>query len=228
MSKYLYKPDTYSSHSRILRAIVSFAKERKLKILDVGCATGFLARELQKRGHEVIGIEIDKEAAKEAKKYCSKVIVESADSPKIQFPKESFDVIIFGDVLEHLPDPPSVLSRYKHFLKSDGLISISTSNVANWYVRVNLLFGRFEYEEKGIMDKTHLRFYTRKSLKKIIKGAGLHIVDFKGTPIPFPMIWPITAKGKPLHAIHLLYVLAVTIWPTLFAFEWVTLVKKSI
>lgn len=227
MPKYLYKPDQYSSHSRILNSVIKFAKARKLKILDVGCATGFLARELKKEGHQVVGIEVDKEAAKEAKKYCSKIIVDSAESGKIKFKKEYFDVIILGDILEHLKEPLLVLSKYKEYLKPGGLIISSTGNIANWHVRLNLLFGRFEYKEKGILDKTHLRFYTKKTFKKLMRDAGLKIVDIKATPIPLPMLAQMTAKGKPLNFIHQLNYLVTLLWKNIFAFQFVIIAKKT-
>jgi len=130
-----------------------------------------------------VGIEIDKESAQIAKKYCKDVIVgdiETMDS--LPYPEEYFDVIIFGDVLEHLKDPLSVLKKLKKYLNKNGYIICSIPNIAHIYVRLNLLFGRWEYQDTGILDKTHLRFFTKKTAIKLIEDAEYKIEELYYTP----------------------------------------------
>lgn len=91
-----------------------------------------------------------------------------------------------ADVLEHLPHPSSVLKKLKKNLKKEGYFIISVPNVANWSIRFRLLFGKFDYTEYGILDKSHLRFFTRKSLERLIEEVGLKIKKLEVTPnIPF-------------------------------------------
>jgi methionine biosynthesis protein MetW len=146
-------------------------------VLDVGCATGYLSQELRKKGCKTIGIEIAEKAAEEAKKHCDNVFTGNAETIDLPY-KEYFDVILFADVLEHLRNPLEVLNRFKNCLKKDGYIVISIPNIANWFVRLFLLFGRFNYSAKGcaILDPGHLRFFTLDSVRDMLKKAGFRIV----------------------------------------------------
>ena len=144
-------------------------------VLDVGCATGYLSRELKKKGCKTVGLEINPETAEEAKKYCDKVFTGNAETIELPYQKD-FDVILFADVLEHLKNPLEVLKRFKNYLKKDGYIVISIPNVANWHVRLSLLFGRFNYGSSCILDAGHLRFFTLSSIRDMLKKAGFKIV----------------------------------------------------
>lgn len=146
------------------------------KVLDVGCATGQIDKRLTQNDCEVVGIEKDRQAAKLARKYCKKVIVGDIEIlTKLPFPKKYFDIIIFGDILEHLRQPLDVIIKLKKYLKNAGYIVCSIPNVANWVIRLKLLFGRWEYKEMGLLDKTHLRFFTFKTAKSLIEKAGFVI-----------------------------------------------------
>jgi 2-polyprenyl-3-methyl-5-hydroxy-6-metoxy-1,4-benzoquinol methylase len=157
---------------------------KKLSVLDVGCATGYLGKEIMKevKGIDVFGVEVDCETAREAKKFYSEVIIKDLNSigrgsvGEINeiFRGRRFDLIIFADVLEHLINPSLVLAYFvNNYLKKGGKIIISLPNVAHLSIRLNLLLGRFEYTQMGILDKTHLRLYTLASAKKMIKESGL-------------------------------------------------------
>lgn len=146
------------------------------EVLDIGCATGYFAERLKEKKCKVIGIEIEPSAAKLAEKFCQKVFV--GDVMNIaSFPihKNAFDVILMLDVLEHLKDPKIALSSVKNYLKNEGRLIISTPNIAHISIRAKILVGKFDYQEFGILDKTHLHFFTKKSLIKIIKKAGLSV-----------------------------------------------------
>ena len=99
----------------------------------------------------------------------------------------SYDVLLFGDTLEHLADPVSVLRRLSTHLAADGTLIVSVPNVANWAIRLMLLSGRFRYTDRGILDRTHLRFYTRRTLVEMIESAGFRVQAVVGT-IPVPGI----------------------------------------
>ncbi len=182
-----------SNHSKLVCAV-----GKNKTVLDIGCNAGHIAKRLKENGCSVVGVEIDKEAGKKACNVCNGVIFGNVEELVFDFEKESFDVILFGDVLEHLLNPLEVLIKLKTFLKKDGVVVASLPNVANWKIRLNLLIGKFDYAEVGIMDKTHLIFFTRKNARKLIEDAGFEIVKEDFTPsFPFPFFKRQFAKIRP-------------------------------
>jgi len=133
-----YDSRPFSSHWTIVHLV-----EPKKKVLDVGCATGQIARRLVEKECEVIGIEIDEKAARLARRYCKDVVVCDVEALEdLPYPEEYFDYIIFGDVLEHLKNPEKVLINLKKYLKRDGFIICSIPNIAHIYSRIRLLLGK--------------------------------------------------------------------------------------
>jgi len=169
--KYQYSDDVHSSHHKILDLV----GEGK-KVMDVGCSRGYLAAKFKEKGCFVLGIESDPQSALIAKEFCDELVtgdVEQLD--KLKYPENYFDVIVFADVLEHLKHPENVLINLKKYLKKDGRIIASLPNIARIDIRMKLLLGKFDYEEGGILDKTHLRFFTLKNAKKLFINCGLNI-----------------------------------------------------
>ena len=175
MSKYdSYNENLFSVHQKIIH----FIGQNK-KVLDVGCSEGILSKRLKQNGCDVVGIEIDQEAAQKAESFCDELILGDVESIHLNNDYEKyFDIIIFADILEHLKDLLEVLKRFKNYLNDDGYIIISIPNIANWKMRLQLLFGHFDYREYGILDNGHLRFFNENSSKKMIKDAGFVISEF--------------------------------------------------
>jgi len=222
-TRYEFKPFKYSSHYWILKALES--EQRPLRILDVGTASGYLGRILQERGHHVTGIEFDAATAKQAKIYYESFQV--ADIESFEFPyQEAFDYIVFADVLEHLRDPAHVLRRCLPALKESGKIIISVPNAANWVIRLSLLFGNFDYKDRGILDRTHLRFFTLRSLKRLMSEVSCDVLDVIPTPHPLQIVLPFTGNKLfgPFHEMR--YVLG-RCWKTVFAFQFVVIVAPD-
>lgn len=174
MSKYDFEfaNDPNSSHVKILNRIPNGAR-----VLEFGCAHGVMSKYMsQEMGCEVYAVEIDKEAATDAALFCKKVAVCDIDSDEweSEYRNLRFDVIIFADVLEHLYDPWTALKRVKQYLKPTGSILISIPNIAHSAVIMELLNGRFDYRPTGLLDDTHIRFFTQKSLEEMIKACGFH------------------------------------------------------
>ena len=167
-----------SSHTLIVE-LVGHGK----RVLDVGCATGDLAEVLAEHGCKVTGIEIDPEAARQAEERCERVIVGDVARLDLgaELDEESFDVVLLGDVLEHLKDPLQTLKRLKTFLCPEGYVVASIPNVAHGSVRLSLMQGRFRYRSLGLLDNTHLRFFTRESVEQLFKDAGLLITELRRT-----------------------------------------------
>jgi glycosyltransferase involved in cell wall biosynthesis len=198
---YTYKKaDPYSSHAQIINWI---EQEKPAEVLEVGTATGYLSSEMAKRGCAVTGIEQDPTMADIARQHCREMIVGDIETMGLAG-LGPYDAIVFGDVLEHLRNPRSVLERLSGLLKPGGKVLISLPNVANIWVRLNLLMGRFNYGRVGILDETHLRFFTLKTAKQLALDSGLDVISTRVTPIPLPLILPATSKGRPLSFLHLI------------------------
>jgi 2-polyprenyl-3-methyl-5-hydroxy-6-metoxy-1,4-benzoquinol methylase len=150
-----------------------------LRVLDVGCGFATTSARIEKLGNQVTGIESSAEACAVARTRLSHVL--EADLVDAR-PEGTYDVIIFADVLEHLPWPVGVLERYLQWLAPGGSVIISLPNVGLWSVRFAHLFGQWNYEETGVLDRTHLRFFTRSTARWLIGQANLQIVKTTYNP----------------------------------------------
>ncbi len=149
------------------------------KILDIGCGTGSMAYQLKiNNSAEVWGIEPVESAANKAREVLDRVFHSPVETALDKLPDFYFDSIIFADVLEHLVDPYTVLSKIKYKLAPDGFVVVSLPNVRHWSVIRDLLAGNWNYAEYGILDNTHLRFFTRKTVNELFVNAGFQIEDF--------------------------------------------------
>jgi len=169
-------------------------------VLDVGCATGFLAQALVERGCLVSGIDYDADAVEQARQYLDQLVVGDLNELDLTeaFGGRTFEVIILGDVLEHLIDPAKVLGGLVGLLAPGGSVVISIPNVAHGSVRLALLQGSWDYRELGLMDRTHIRFFTRRTLLAMLGGAGLVAVDVRTTSLdPLAGEVPVDANRLP-------------------------------
>lgn len=210
----LTKLSPHDAHAIILRQIPSDSS-----ILDVGCATGYLGRYLvEKNGCTVDGIEYDFEAGKIAQKYYRKVWVGSAeDDELVSKIHECYDVVMCPAILEHLVHPDLVLKHFHRFIKPSGFLLVSLPNTAHWSLRWGLLCGRWDYTEYGLLDRTHLRFYTLKTAKKLIENADYRIKHVAWSnvgvgPLEYILRW--LPKGK-----YRLRQWLINRFPTLFGYE---------
>ena len=174
--------DDNSSLAKLLSLI-----SENTRVIDFGCATGYLAYLLKQKGCVVTGVEINEQAASIAEEYCERVIVCDLDITRLLdiLPKQTFDVAVFGDVLEHLRDPWRILQETKELLLPQGYVVASIPNIAHGAIRLSLLQGKFDYQELGILDNTHLRFFTRKTVEELFEKSGYlsEIVDRTHLPI---------------------------------------------
>jgi O-antigen biosynthesis protein len=156
------------------------------RVLDVGCSTGYLAKALGELGNVVSGIEYDQASADKARPFLAELVVGDLEAPDVfdAFADASFDVVVFGDVLEHLRDPLPVLRRARRLLAPGGSVVISVPNVAHGDVRLSLLAGRFDYRDTGLLDETHVRFFTRTNLDRFLRDAGFTALDVRTTTAP--------------------------------------------
>lgn len=177
----------FEAHSLIVSNI-----EDNSKVLDLGCATGYMGAYLiERKNCEVWGIEMDKDLFKVAKRSLNKTInADLRDIKKLKIPKRKFDYILLADVLEHVLFYDDLLKNISKFLNKNGKIIISTPNIAHISIRYSLLLGRFTYQDKGILDKTHVHFFTKDNLLKTLKNAGytLDSIEYSSDFGQFPII----------------------------------------
>lgn len=155
-----------------------------LDILEVGCSSGYLGATLVARGHRVTGVEPDAPSAQAARERLTEVFAGGFDAFLDAHPDRDFDVVVFGDVLEHLVDPVDALQRARRHLRPGGSIVVSVPNVAHGSVRAMLLEGRWDYADKGILDHTHLRFFTRTGLAQLLADAGFALERLHAVSMP--------------------------------------------
>ena len=178
----LVDPDAENNSHSYLLSWVGYNKS----VLEVGCSSGYLTKVMAERGCEVVGIEIDPEAALVAEAWAERVVVGDIEEGDVwnYVKDESFDVVLLGDVLEHLRDPLGGLRQAVSKLKPSGYVLTSLPNIAHGDVRLSLMLGRFSYTDKGLLDHTHVRFFTAETVRQLHAEAGLRIVDTKRVIMP--------------------------------------------
>ena len=216
---YPWKEIPGSSHVNLLEKVL--ARGGGLAVLDLGFGAGQFARRIRPACRYLAGVELDPGAAAEGAGFFDQPVVgdlvEAISGPF----REPFDVIVAGDVLEHLPRPEKFLSALRPLLKADGALLVSLPNVANVTVRIGLLFGRFTYAPRGILDRTHVRFFTRETGRTLLEENGYHVVSVDATAMPLELAVP--ALGRPPLAglARAAALSAARLWPTLFGYQFV-------
>ena len=219
---YRLKDDPFSSHGIIL-ALLGVGRGRRL--LDVGTADGYLSERLAAAGWEVTGLERDPALAEAARAHCREMAV-------VDLERETpvlvgmFDAAVFADVLEHLSDPLKTLRALCGRVALDGTIVVSVPNIAHLWIRLGLLLGRFDYRDRGILDRTHLRHFTRRSFTAMLAAADLQVRRLVATPVPLPLVVPSRLHGRWLEAVHRASAVASRAWPGGLAYQFVAVCAR--
>lgn len=167
------------------KALSIHIPEGRHRILDVGCGAGNFGAYLKSSGKavQVYGIELIPEAATEAATNLDGVKcadLDTLDLPRLhqEWQQQEFDYIVFADVLEHVKDPWAVLDTFRSWLAPNGKVIISIPNVRHWSVIIPLILrGRWDYQDSGIMDRTHLRFFTRSTAREMVQRSDYNIIS---------------------------------------------------
>ena len=222
--RYTLKLDRYSSHQQIAAWLKhhkhELAPDRPCIVYDVGCAHGFLGQLLSSESFVLYGMDFDSDAVTAAQAYYH--TVQQVDIEQPPFPKfpQLPDVLVLADVLEHTRYPEICLrDLLETYLRSGGRVIVSVPNIANIFIRWSLLWGRFEYTERGILDRTHFRFFTRSSIYKLFQSVGLNVDQLAPTPIPLPLVNPIFEEGHLLWFLHRVNSLTARLFPALFGYQ---------
>ncbi len=212
---YAFKPSRYSSHGRVLRLL---EEKKDLQILDVGCGPGWMAKELSEAGHTVVGI--DAESAENIETRMDRFIQADLQNGIPQEVGKDFDVVVAADIIEHLPDPETLIFEMGQRCRPGGSVIISVPNIGHWYPRLRIATGQFGYDQRGILDRTHLRFFSRRTFRRMAKDAGLVPTKRAHTGLPLDALG-LGDSRLAAATIGVLDRILVKIWPTLFAYQFV-------
>lgn len=217
--RYPWKEIPGSSHHVLLERIAACGEG--LSVLDVGFGAGHLARRIRPRCRYLAGIELDPAAAEEGAAFFDDPLVDDVVRGLAGPWREPFDVVVAGDVLEHLPEPERALALVRPLLKPDGFLLVSLPNVANVTVRLGLLFGRFPSADRGILDRTHLRFFTRRTGRELLHSHGFRVVRETPTAMPVELALPLLGRSPLAPAVRSCARLLSSAWPGMFGYQFV-------
>lgn len=213
------KPVSSGGYETLLLILVRLI-HRESKVLDIGCGIGTIGEFLKNKTNCcVYGIDIDEKAVTIAKKKIDYAQVVDIAREEIPY-KLNFDVIILADVIEHLSNPASLFPKIDKIINKSTTVIVSVPNVAYFKIRASLLFGNWNYKDSGILDRTHLRFFTYKTLSEFIKNIEYEIKDTYFT------------HGLQTHSVYKLNFVRflsdkiTSLFPTLFARQFVLVLKK--
>jgi len=218
-SPYVLKPQANSSHSIVLQLLPE--NGNGLRLLDVGCADGYLSRLFAERGFSVTAIDAP---APRERRLPEGIRFFEADLDRGLPPSGGpFDFVICADVLEHLRSPEMLLRQIRASLTGGGKLIASLPNSGNIYFRLNILLGKFPQDDRGLFDRTHLHFYMWKGWHDLLHQNGFRITAARPTVIPFSLALPNQpALGRWLESA---YSVAARVWRTLFAYQFVVVAE---
>jgi 2-polyprenyl-3-methyl-5-hydroxy-6-metoxy-1,4-benzoquinol methylase len=216
---YEYKPSPNSSHAIVLELVPVGAP---LKILDVGCGPGWVAAELRRRGHHVAGVDVvaDEAIAERTDRFFL-ADVEGGLPDEVG---DGYDVVIAADVIEHVRNPDELLADLAGRMDPFGTIIASVPNFGHWYPRLRTMAGLFDYDQRGILDRTHVRFFTRRSFRRTLANTGLVTTTESYAGLPLDVLGVEGALGNVVAAGD---GLARRVWPTLFAYQFVVRLETA-
>lgn len=214
---YQFKPGPYSSHSLLLGSLPEEGGGRR--VLDVGCADGYLSAILARRGYRVTGIE--RHAPEEFPRDVE-FIAADLDGGLPPLAGE-FDFILCADILEHLREPGTLLAELRRLLAPQGKLVASLPNSGHAWFRWNVLLGRFPAEDRGLFDRTHLHFFTWKGWLELFAGAGFHIEGVRCSGVPVGLMFPRYAHTAPVRALERLSFESARLYKRLFAYQFVVI-----
>jgi glycosyltransferase involved in cell wall biosynthesis len=211
--EYELKPSEDSSHGRISTMLSS---KPPSKILDLGCSSGLLAERLRAMGHHVTGVDVaELDGVGERTSAFFKADLNQGIPPEVG---SDFDLVLAADVLEHLARPGVLLEQIREVLAPDGTAIFCVPNIAHWYPRARVVLGKFDYDQRGILDSTHLRFFTRRSIKRLVERRGFTIRRIEPVGLPLDALG---AEGGSSKVVRLVDQFLLTFWPTLFGYQFI-------
>lgn len=216
---YELKADEGSSHTRLVRWMEHRFPGR---VLDLGCADGFLAAALRARGHHVTGVDVH--PIGRVKERVDSFVEANLDDglPPAIGEVEPYEVILAADVLEHVRHPEELLRELHGVLAPGGRLLVSVPNFGHWYPRIRVASGSFDYDRRGILDRDHVRFFTRRSFERVLHRSGWHVLRSDVTGLPFDVADRGGDDGLARHlrtTVGRIDAVGVRVRPTLFGYQ---------
>ena len=213
---YGLKDDLESSHALILRWLEQTPPSR---VLDLGCSGGLLASRLRALGHHVTAADVVELPG--VRSRVDRFVHADLEQglPEELVALGPFDVVLAADVLEHLREPRRLLEQIPGVLAPNGSLIASVPNFAHWYARIRTALGLFDYDQRGVLDRGHLRFFTRRSFGRLLRDTGFNIIRQDATGLPVEVL--MRGQGRTARTVRRLDRLAVAARPTLFGYQFV-------
>jgi predicted TPR repeat methyltransferase len=221
---YTFKDFEGSSHRILIRMIRRFAR-RGGTLLDLGAAGGELGAAVRDHFDHTIGFEYDSDRIGQLRRHFDDAVI--TDLETVTTLPRQMSAIVLADVIEHLRGSTKLLQLVRASMRDDGILFLSVPNIANITVRLGLLFGIFEYRDRGILDFTHVRFFTMRTIRREVENAGFRIIAVRGSSVPIRLIVGGWMPELLLRAGERLLTLITRIWRSLFAYQIILVAKKS-
>lgn len=221
---YQFKDFEGSSH-RILLSLIRRHASRGGMLLDLGASGGHLGEALREDFDRRIGFEFDRDRIGELRQRFDQAVI--GDLERMPRLPRGAAAIVMADVLEHLRDPTHALALAHEALAEDGYLFISVPNIANVTIRLGLLFGVFTYRDRGILDATHLRFYTARTIRNEIENAGFRIVHMRGSAIPARLVVGNVIPDFLMRPAESLLASMTQWWKRLLAYQIILVARKG-
>lgn len=211
--EYAFQEGDGSSHAILLGVMGALPPSR---VLDLGCSGGLLAARIRALGHEVTGVDcVEVPGVRDRTDQFVRADLEQGIPADVG---AGYDVVIAGDVIEHLSRPRRALTEIRHVLRPGGQLLLSVPNFAHWYPRTRTATGFFGYDRRGILDETHLHFFTRASLRRMVRSCGFDIIEERTTGLPLATLS--TADGRLIGVMRRVDKHLVRLRPTFFGYQF--------
>jgi len=196
---------------------------RDQEVLDIGCGVGFFAALLKESGNRVSGVDALPHTAEHRAldEYFAIDLIESGGRLPVELGSRRFDCVLLLDVLEHLTEPGRLLCEARRTLREHGRLIVSLPNVANITVRIAILLGRFNYAERGILDRTHLRFFTRRTSRRLLEENGCEVIQMKATVMPLELVLGLDPDNLLMRCINAVLGFFTALFPGLLGYQFV-------
>ncbi len=221
---YPFKDFAGSSHRILIDLLRRHCPATSGTLLDLGAAGGELGQAVRGQFRRTIGFEYNVDCIGELRDRFDHVVIGDLDTTD-RLPA-NVDAVVMADVLEHLREPADALRVVGRSLSPGGLAFISVPNVANITIRLALAFGRFEYADRGILDRTHIRFYTLRSFHREVERAGFEVLETTASTMPIRLVLGGFVPDPLLRAAERLLVPLTRLWRSLLGYQIVVVVRK--
>jgi glycosyltransferase involved in cell wall biosynthesis len=225
LDAYELKPSEHSSHGVLLRWLQAVPPA---KVLDVGCSDGQFAALAGGMGHRVTGIDLVKHLGVAAR--VEHFVEADLNAGLPTEAGDDYGVVVAGDVLEHVIDPAQLLGDMATRLAPGGQVFVSVPNFAHWYPRGRVMAGRFDYDQRGLLDRGHVRFFTRRSFERLVEQCGLRIVEHEVVGSPFDVLERGAADTRVSRALARAAKAdraATRVWPTMFGYQFLYRLERA-